>query len=130
MPEALAPVEIATEPSKAAITPEKPATEPRAAYEAEPVAEPAADDGSATFKPCRLCGVPVEQNPGRKEKKFCSKACCGRWWNQHRYSPERKSCHQIECPACGKVFFAYGSAGRKYCSHACYLAGRFHRGSA
>ena len=41
-------------------------------------------------KPCHFCGEPVPQNPGRKEKKFCS--------------------------------------SRKYCSHACYINGRFHSG--
>ena len=130
MKEAHASVEIATEPVKATIPPVEPTTEPRAARQAELGPETITDTGTATFKPCRLCGAPVKQTPGRKEKKFCSKACSARWWNLNRYSAERKSCHQIECLTCGKAFFAYSSAGRKYCSHACYLEGRFHRGTA
>lgn len=33
---------------------------------------------------CLHCGKPVEQNPGRKEKKFCSDKCRMTWWNSHQ----------------------------------------------
>ena len=32
---------------------------------------------------CKCCGVPVQQNLGRKEKKFCSDSCRNKWWNSH-----------------------------------------------
>ena len=105
--------------------PEKPAKAPPVARETESVPNPSV---TATFLPCNLCGAPVEQTPGRKEKKFCSKACSVLWWNQNRYSLNRKACLQVLCPTCGKRFIAYGSAGRKYCSHDCYIMGRFHKG--
>ena len=34
-----------------------------------------------------------------------------------------------ECPTCGEEFSAYGTSTRKYCSHACYISGRFHGGA-
>lgn len=69
---------------------------------------------------CLQCGKPVPQNPGRKEKKFCSDACRYRWWNSH----PAKDADRI-CPVCGERFTAYGRRSRKYCSHACYILDRF-----
>ena len=31
---------------------------------------------------CKNCGKPVRQNPGRKQKKFCSDHCRMKWWNR------------------------------------------------
>lgn len=70
---------------------------------------------------CRQCGKPVRQNPGRKEKKFCSDACRYAWWNEHR----DRAGNQRSCPYCGKEFIAYGKRDRKYCSHGCYIRDRF-----
>ena len=69
---------------------------------------------------CWKCGKLVTQNPGRKEKKFCSDACRYRWWNSH----PAKDADRI-CPVCGERFTAYGRRSRKYCSHACYILDRF-----
>ena len=46
-------------------------------------------DKSSVYKPCRLCGTPVLQTPGRKEKAFCSASCCSRWWNKNRHLPNK-----------------------------------------
>ncbi|MCD7712356.1 MAG: RNA polymerase subunit sigma-70 [Firmicutes bacterium] len=73
---------------------------------------------------CKCCGKPVRQNPGRKEKKFCSDKCRMSWWNSHPESVRRKSAREIVCPTCGKRFFSYES-GRKYCCHDCYVVDRF-----
>lgn len=77
---------------------------------------------------CKQCGVPVEQVPGRKRKTFCSKACRQKWWNTHLYLVDRSSeyLYHYTCPACGKQFSAYGNPNRKYCSHECYINGRYH----
>ena len=80
-------------------------------------------------KPCHFCGEPVPQNPGRKEKKFCSVECRNRWWNKNKYRVPRKTLHTFLCPTCGEEFSAYGTSSRKYCSHACYINGRFHGGA-
>lgn len=74
---------------------------------------------------CKCCGKPVEQHPGRKEKKFCSDTCRNRYWNSHLELVERKAIYHFTCPTCGKSFSAYGNAKRKYCSRACYLTDRF-----
>ena len=78
---------------------------------------------------CKCCGSPVMQNPGRKEKKFCSVECRNRWWNKNKYRVPRKTLHTFLCPTCGEEFSAYGTSSRKYCSHACYISGRFHGGA-
>lgn len=78
---------------------------------------------------CLCCGVPVEQLPGRKEKKFCSDKCRNKWWNAHLDKVNRKAVYEYECPHCKKSFTAYGNANRKYCSHECYIADRFGGGS-
>ena len=80
-------------------------------------------------KPCLFCGQPVLQNPGRKEKKFCCPECRNRWWNKNKYRVPRKTLHTFLCPTCGEEFSAYGTSGRKYCSHSCYISGRFHGGA-
>ena len=74
---------------------------------------------------CWQCGKPVAQNPGRKEKKFCSNACRFAWWNAHQDLVKRKSVYHFTCPTCGREFTAYGKANRKYCSHVCYIQARF-----
>ena len=38
------------------------------------------------------------------------------------------ACVSTRCARCGKPFTAYGNAGRKYCSHSCYIADRFKGG--
>lgn len=81
--------------------------------------------GSIKKNVCLCCGVPVEQNPGRKEKKFCSDKCRNKWWNSHLDKVERKANYEFVCPHCKKLFIAYGNKNRKYCSHECYIADRF-----
>ena len=79
-------------------------------------------------KPCHFCGEPVAQTPGRREKKFCSDSCRSLWWNRNKYVVPRKSTRTFICQSCGSEFSAYGVTDRKYCSHACYIQGRFHGG--
>ena len=74
---------------------------------------------------CLRCGKPVRQNPGRKEKKFCSDVCRNAWWNEHLDQVKRKAIYHFTCPVCQKKFTAYGKSDRKYCSHACYIQSRF-----
>lgn len=74
---------------------------------------------------CLNCGKDVQQNPGRKEKKFCSDHCRNIWWNAHLDQVKRKANYEYICPHCKKKFVVYGNAHRKYCSHACYIEDRF-----
>ena len=74
---------------------------------------------------CQSCGKPVPQNPGRKEKKFCSDTCRMEWWNAQPDNIRRKTWQTLICQHCGKAFKVYGNAVRKYCCHACYVADRF-----
>ncbi len=86
-------------------------------------------EGNTEIKLCRWCGKPVAQNPGRKEKKFCSDVCRTLWWNKNKFKVSRKTTHTFLCPTCGEEFSVYGNSKRKYCSHACYIAGRFYGGA-
>jgi len=74
---------------------------------------------------CFCCGKPVQQNPGRKEKKFCSDACRNKWWKAHPDRVNKKAIYEFECAYCKKIFTAYGNNHRKYCSHDCYIKDRF-----
>ena len=78
---------------------------------------------------CKCCGVPVEQNPGRKTKLFCSDECRLKWWNSHPDMVNRKAVYEFTCLHCKKPFTAYGNSKRKYCCNACYVADRFGGGS-
>lgn len=77
---------------------------------------------------CLQCGLLVRQNPGRKEKKFCSDKCRNQYWNSHLDQVKRKAIYNYECAFCHKSFTAYGNANRKYCSHECYVEDRFGGG--
>ncbi len=80
---------------------------------------------TVTTHTCKNCGKEIIQYPGRKEKKFCSDACRNKWWSTHLSEVKRRAMYPYTCPSCGKMFYAYGNRNRKYCSHACYIAGRF-----
>lgn len=77
---------------------------------------------------CKNCGKPVHQNPGRKQKKFCSDHCRMKWWNSHLDQVQKKANYDYVCPVCKKPFSVYGNANRKYCSHKCYIEDRFGGG--
>jgi endogenous inhibitor of DNA gyrase (YacG/DUF329 family) len=77
---------------------------------------------------CKWCGLPVRQDPKRKEKKFCSYDCRMKWWGMHRDQLDLKAVYHFECAYCHKQFTAYGNNHRKYCCHECYIADRFGGG--
>ena len=77
---------------------------------------------------CPCCGAEVVQNPGRKAKRFCSDKCRNKWWSSHPEQAGRRADYAFVCAYCKKPFTAYGNAGRKYCSHASYVADRFGGG--
>lgn len=84
--------------------------------------------GPAVIVPCEYCGKPVQQNPGRKQKRFCSDKCRNLWWNSHMDLVKKKANYECICVCCGKQFTSYGNKERKYCSHSCYIEDRFGGG--
>lgn len=80
------------------------------------------NDGKSS---CEQCGKIIQQVKGRKRKRFCSDKCRNQWWNFHLDQVKRMAVYEYVCPVCGKPFSVYGNAKRKYCSHACYVIGRF-----
>lgn len=77
---------------------------------------------------CRFCFKPIEQTRRRRQRKFCSDKCRSKWWNAHPELVNRKTIYHFICPVCGNEFESYGNAGRKFCSHECYIAQRFSDG--
>ena len=73
---------------------------------------------------CKMCGLPVKQNPHRKEKKFCSSTCRQAWWGLHQDLVGRKVNYAYECANCGTKFESW-DARRKYCCLECYFDHRF-----
>ena len=74
---------------------------------------------------CEQCGTIIHQVKGRKRKRFCSDKCRNLWWNSHLDQVKRKTVYEYVCPVCGNPFSVYGNSKRKYCSHDCYVIGRF-----
>ena len=74
---------------------------------------------------CKHCGKKLNHTPKAKPKKFCCEFCRHRYWNAHRDQMKRKAFYFVDCAHCGKLFESYGNAGRKYCSHECYINHRF-----
>ena len=87
------------------------------------------DENNTSEHLCLCCGKEVKQNPGRKEKKFCSDRCRNTWWNRNLDKVNRKANYKIICACCKKEFISYGNASRKYCSHECYVEDRFGGGA-
>lgn len=89
---------------------------------------------------CRRAGItPAEVNPPAAAceqcgqelsiraagKRFCCATCRLAWWHAHPERLNRKAIYSFTCAGCGQPFSAYGNAGRKYCSHRCYIRTRF-----
>lgn len=77
---------------------------------------------------CLNCGTPIIQRPKVKKRKFCCSDCRISWYKANPDRLNLKAMYEYVCPTCGKHFSAYGNSHRKYCSHACYIAGRFRGG--
>jgi len=78
---------------------------------------------------CKQCGNPLVQLQGMKPRKFCSPSCRSAWWAAHPQEIRQKAVYSFTCAKCSAGFTAYGNKGRKYCSHACYVADRFEKGA-
>ena len=79
------------------------------------------DDKSGSFSPCKHCGRPLQQTPGKRRREFCGSACRVAYWRAHP-----KKLQFQRCAGCGTLL-PMGSISRKYCSHACYIRHRFGR---
>ena len=82
-------------------------------------------ESNAVITVCEQCGQPVKQNPGRKQKRFCSDKCRMSWWNSHLDKVNRLANRIVVCAQCRQEFTAYGKRERKYCSRKCYFKARF-----
>lgn len=74
---------------------------------------------------CKNCGTELQQRKGSKQKIFCCSKCRLEWWNTHPEAVDRKAVYELVCTMCGNTFESYGNKSRKFCSHPCYIKGRF-----
>lgn len=81
------------------------------------------DIGGTGF--CKNCGRLFKSKKGHRPRQFCSDNCRLAWWNTHPDQVKRGADYSFICASCGREFSAYGNRHRKYCSHACYIAGRY-----
>ena len=72
---------------------------------------------------CLQCGAFLEPQPDAPPRKFCCDKCRFDW---HRKN--RKPNNSAVCAGCGREFFYYGKAGRKYCSQNCCTQHRYGEG--
>lgn len=86
------------------------------------------EEGLAQDGVCRECGKPLQQKAGVKRRAFCSRECREKWWHSHPGEVRQRAVYSFTCSGCGQPFTAYGNAGRKYCSHECYIRTRFKGG--
>lgn len=85
-----------------------------------------ASGGKIRTDVCEQCGVTIVQKHGCKPKRFCCDKCRNLWWNSHLYLVKRRAMYKFICPTCGCEFQRYGDTRKKYCSHECYIKGRFY----
>ena len=78
---------------------------------------------------CDQCGMGFVLCPGHRQRRFCSDQCRITWWNAHRDLLKSASIVEHTCACCGKHFMGYVRQQRKFCSHACYIAHRYKKGS-
>ncbi len=78
---------------------------------------------SKTF--CKECGKEIKQKQKCKKRVFCSDECKRNWWNHHKIQVRKTILEEHICLCCNKPFMAYPGENRKYCSHDCYIKGRF-----
>ena len=71
-------------------------------------------------RPCKNCGKPIASHSKTKPRLFCCNECKVTWWKKQKTSRDSAFVKEHICPTCGKPFFDYESAGRKYCSIPCY----------
>lgn len=80
------------------------------------------------YAECKNCGKPLKHGTKGQPPKFCSEECRRNWWKNNENQLVKKAYYTIICAGCGKMFISYGNKSRKYCSHACYINGRFRKG--
>jgi endogenous inhibitor of DNA gyrase (YacG/DUF329 family) len=89
------------------------------------------NNSSPSINSCRYCGKPINTNTGNRHRVYCSDACRRAWWKTHpdMGHPNKDAIYSFVCPGCGKAFSVYGNSKRTYCSHQCYIATRFKKGT-
>lgn len=72
------------------------------------------------FGVCKNCGKAITEKSKTRPRVFCSDTCKCSWWNAHRRERNNDNIIEYTCEICGKHFFDYANANRKFCSLSCY----------
>lgn len=67
---------------------------------------------------CLNCGVPIEQTPHHRTRKYCSDRCRLAWWHTHQ-SQLNRSMDERTCTYCGSTYSTHKKA-QQFCSRECY----------
>jgi len=78
---------------------------------------------------CKNCGKEIIQTPKSKPRQFCSDICTSAFWKGNQDKIARRTAVKYVCPICNNTFFDYSKNSRKYCSHKCYIEGRYKGGA-
>ena len=77
---------------------------------------------------CKMCGKALEQKSKSRPKVFCSDKCRSAWWTENNSQLNRSALLPLKCENCGAEFACYPSQRKRFCSHACYINYRYHKG--
>lgn len=72
---------------------------------------------------CLNCGVPIQQTPHKRRRKFCSDRCRNAWWSSHPEMRNSKTVYHHICLFCGRDYSNNRISGSYY-SRECFARAR------
>ena len=78
---------------------------------------------------CPVCGKKIIQPLIGRPKKFCSRTCKNKFWNDRWRAEKEKHGRQAVCENCGEIFYAVneGKKPQRFCCQDCYFEFRYGR---
>lgn len=82
--------------------------------------------GEPKGRKCPVCGNALEQLARGRGKRFCSRECRNKFWNEKRRGDIKIHGHKAVCGNCGEDFYALAET-QLFCSRSCYFESRYGR---
>ena len=78
---------------------------------------------------CPVCGKKIIQPLIGRPKKFCSRTCKNKFWNDRWRAEKEKHGRRAVCENCGEIFYAVneGKKLQRFCCQDCYFEFRYGR---
>ena len=78
---------------------------------------------------CPVCGKKIIQPLIGRPKKFCSRTCKNKFWNDRWRAEKEKHGRRAVCENCGEIFYAVneGKKPQRFCCQDCYFEFRYGR---